>query len=144
MKRMYAFKKGSSIVEAAIVFPFVILLVLVIVTITIWFYEEEVAIVGLHINLWNQAQIESSTGEDNKALNTYAPSDSYGNEVFYLEKDSYIKLGIPFMKINGFVNLIHDRNGFFPFLSEKTFQGQIYIINEMGYIRWYDSMTKEE
>ena len=59
-------------VEAAIVFPFVILVVLVIVTITIWLYEEEVSMVALHINLWNQAQIESATGEDNKALNTYS------------------------------------------------------------------------
>ena len=144
MNSVFISRKGSSTVEAAIIFPMIILVVLVVITITIWFYEEEVALVSLHINLWAQAQQASETGKDKKALNMYAPTDPYGKAVFYLEKDTYKSLGLPFMSIKGVVWANHERKGFFPYVSQRDLKGQIYIINEMDYIRCYDLMMNEE
>jgi len=140
MKKLWNCKRGSSIVEAAIVFPFIILVTLVIVTITIWFYEEEVSLSLLHINLWDQAQQEADIGIDNNALNLYAPTDPYGQAVFYLENSTHKIMGLPFSKIKGFVSINHERKGFFPYRAGKEHKGQIYIINEMDYIRCYDSV----
>lgn len=127
-------------VEAAIIFPITILVILVVVTTTVWFYEEEVSLAALHISLWDQAQLESDTGKDNKELSMYAPTDSYGKAVFYLDNSRYKSLGFPFMKIKGCVWANHKSGGFFPYSSSRELQSQIYIINEMDYIRCYDSM----
>ncbi len=144
MKALYSDQKGSSIVEAAIVFPFVILVVLVVITITIWFYEEESELTALHINLWNQSQEESETGQDKKSLSMYAPIDPYGKPAFYLKNDSDKRIGLPFVKIEALTITNHSRNGFFPYSAQIEYQSQIYVINEMDYIRCYDSMIIEE
>ena len=144
MKGLWVNMRGSSIVEAAIVFPFIILVVLVIITITIWFYEEEVSIAAMHINLWDQAQKESLTGQDKNDFASSGPRDSFGGSAFHQEKDSGRNIGLPFMKIKAFSDTCHDRNGFFPYSAKMEFQSQIYIINEMDYIRCYDSMIRGE
>lgn len=144
MKGLWANTRGSSLVEAAIVFPFIILVVLVIITISIWFYEEEVSITAMHISLWVQAQKESLTGQDKIDFNSYGPRDSFGGPAFHQEKDSDKNIGLPFMKIKAFADTSHHRNGFFPYSAKIEFQSQIYIINEMEYIRCYDSMIRGE
>lgn len=137
-------KKGSSIVEAAIIFPFIIMIVLVVVTITIFFYKEGVSLSALHINLWEQSQIESLTGKDNKAFNTYAPTDPFASDVFYLESAVEKRIGLLFAKIKAYTYVSNEKTGIFSYSSGKRTNGQIYIINEMEYIRCYDSMIRKE
>lgn len=144
MKSFLSNKKGSSMVEAAIVFPFIILVVLVVITITIWLYEEEVSLVALHLNLWDQAQLEAETGKDKKDFDMYAPEDPYGKEKFYFEKKEKKSFGLPFMKIKAYISETHERAGFFPYSSKVDLHSQIYIINETDYIRCYDSMISGE
>lgn len=144
MSKCYLKKRGSSIVEAAIIFPFIIMIVLVVVTITIWFYKEGVSLTALHIDLWKQSQTESLTGKDNKDFNTYAPTDPFAKDVFYLEIDAQKRIGFPFAKIKAYIYTGNEKTGMFSYSSEKMTNGQIYIINEMEYIRCYDSMIIRE
>lgn len=144
MKCLATDKKGSSMVEAAIIFPFIILVVLSLITITIWFYEEGVSLTALHIDLWDQSQQESATGKDIGPINMYAPADTYGKSAFNLEKDLEKKQGLPFRKIKALADVRHNRNGFFPYSVEMDLLCQIYIINEMDYVRCYDAMIRGE
>lgn len=131
-------------VEAAIVLPLIIIVILVVVTLTVWFYQEEVSLAALHINLWDQGQQEADIGKDNKSMGIYSPNDSYGKAVFNLDYNVKKTLGFPFMKLKGFVMANHNKKGFFSYSTSRELKGQIYIINEMDYIRCYDSIINEE
>jgi hypothetical protein len=122
-------RKGGAMVEAALVFPLVILSLMTIIAILMFLFEEAAAQSELHL------VIRTEAGRANGTFNGKAGSS---NASVY----KGIKGIHSVMKGNGAVTF--EKNKILPWTYQKPITGYQYLTDERKYIRYIDFFTQEE
>jgi len=137
-------KKGTTVVEAALVLPLIMSTVIVVIYLAIAFYMETTNSSSLHLSIRKEAFDLAGTGTIIPDLSYFEPSDVYGRNAYNVEKYTNISGRIIFDSIQGssqtqmVLPLIINRK--MSMETDTTF----YIIKETEYIRCLDIVTKED
>ena len=139
-------RRGSTMVEAAIVFPIIVLSVLTVIYILLSMYSQTVTSVKLHLELAEAAADESGTriyGETADRLIYAAAGNKTVYELFSgIETDTGDLKGIINKKIAGKGSDKARAKGLINRSVQRDFDDEIDIIDEEEYIRCADTGCK--
>lgn len=131
-------KKGSVMVEAAIIYPLVIGAIMAVIYIMICMYTGGSIKANLNIELRAKALEMTQTGEKIGIEKKFMPEDKYGRGAF--NKKIHIteeKTGI-INELYGVVSHDYKGNSMMPDNIRKIHQNTVHLINEKEYIRKVD------
>ena len=139
-------RRGSTMIEAAVVFPIIVLSVLTVIYILLTMYSQAVSSAKLHLALCEAAADESectlygenygeliSIGTGNKTV-----SDMFSKTIINIGEKS----GLIEKKITAEAKYTARAKGLIEKAGAKNLQDEIYIIDEEEYIRWADTLEK--
>ncbi len=142
--RMHNNKKGTAVVEAALVLPLIITVVMVVFYLAIAFYMETANSASLHLSIRSEAIDLADTGTLNSGASELKPSDIYGRHAYNEQKFTKICRGLFFDSIQGSsqtqTKLPRIFNRKISMGTDTTF----YIIKETEYIRCLDIIPKQD
>jgi len=122
-------KKGGAMVEAALVFPVIILTLMTMIAILMFLFEEAAGQAGLHLVIRTEAGRETGT--------FHGQSGSSSVEV-----DRGIK-GIHSV-MNGRASVTFEGAGILQNPYQKSILGYQHLTDERKYARYFDLFAKEE
>lgn len=139
-------RRGSTMVEAAIVFPIIVLSMLTVIYILLSMYSQTVTSVMLHLELAEAAADESGTriyGETADKLIYTAAGNKTVSELFSgIETDTGGRKGIVNKRIAGKGSDMALAKGLISRSVRRCFEDEIDIIDEEEYIRCADTGWK--
>lgn len=124
-------KKGTTMVEAALVMPVVVLVIMTLLMAGIFLFLEVRQASLLYQTLLSQSGSFSQTA----IIDT-----NHKDGMVSIDKET-LRL---FPRLVGKTNVSHESQGLFTFHFRKGYEANRYIIKETEYIRWIDSLEKME
>jgi hypothetical protein len=124
-------RKGTVMVEAALVMPLALLVVITLLVMCVFLYQEVHQSSNLYQNLLEESCYESQTGTTGYNIS---------NDFIFLKKSRLRQ----FPQIHGETSISYDSRGWVSLHSQNKFEANRYIIKEMDYIRWIDSLKSVE
>jgi hypothetical protein len=127
-------KKGSTMVEAALIYPMIIAAIMAVIFILISMYSATAVKANIHTTLRAEVFSRTKTGESIKFENSFYPSDKYSRGAFNQKVSLYIEKNIRSTIIYG--QTAHQYNGNALLHGVNKYQsGRMYVIDEKDYIR---------
>ena len=135
-------KKGSAIVEAAMVLPIVILTVVTLIYLLIDLYGATVMNAAQHTALRQEAGVQTETACLTD-IEEMIPADRYGSKAWREKIEIYDKgiLSEKYLYTESEKNI--KGGGLTDHFVKKTFYGRCYLVDEVEYIRWVDLIKKD-
>ena len=124
-------KKGTTMVEAALVMPVVVLVTMTLLVVGIFLFLEVRQASVLYQVLLSESTLLSETATIDTADDSALVS---------IDKET-LRL---FPRLAGKIKVSHVSKGIFSYRLNKGYEAYRYIINETEYIRWIDSLEKME
>ena len=124
-------KKGTTLVEAALVMPVVVLVIMTLIVAGIFLFLE----VRQSSLLYQVLLSESASFSETAIIDT-----TDDNNLISIDKEM-LRL---FPRLVGKTEVSHVSQGIFSFRLRKEYEANRYIIKEMEYIRWIDAFEKME
>jgi hypothetical protein len=122
-------QKGGAMVEAALVFPIIILAIMAIIAILMFLFEEAASQAELHLVLRTEAGRQTGTFHGREGSSS-------------VSVDKGIK-GIHIV-MNGRSSVTFEGTGILPRGFHKPITGYLHLIDERKYVRYIDFFTLEE
>ena len=119
---------GSTIVEAAVVMPIVIMAIISVVLMGVFLIYSTFFQVSLHWELIDKEGVKTKTKniyQENKRVYEISKDFTNGKQYFYTEQDFETKGGV-----------------LLPNMLKWNIDGRIYVINEKETIRYFDFFKK--
>lgn len=119
---------GSTIVEAAVVMPIVIMAIISVVLMGVFLIYSTFFQVSLHWELIDKEGVKSKTKniyQEDKRVYEISKDFTNGKQYFYTEQDFETKGGV-----------------LLPNMLKGNIDGRIYVINEKETIRYFDFFKK--
>jgi hypothetical protein len=137
MKKYYACRRGSQMVEASLIFPLIVVISVMSVAVMIYFYDctETAAVMSMDVR--SLAGEEAGTCSSDDAENRSVISEKNNFEYDISEKS-----GLLFRKITASSDADYDETRFFNISNEKYFSFSRSCINEAEII-WKKQLIKE-
>lgn len=123
-------KKGSSMVEAALVFPMVVLTVMAVIFILVFMFQQVACNARLHLAL------NATMGRETGTVETYrnTPVNVKPYKAFHaISECYYAESGLQFRKKGVLLNSF-----------TKTLESRVYSVDEKKFIRYTDFFLPEE
>lgn len=134
-------KKGSLMVEAAIIYPLVIGAIMAVIYIMICMYTGAAYKANLDIELRNRAFEITQTGEKVCVGSKFMPYDKYGKSAFNKKICFTEDKKLLFKILCGDVSHRYKGNVMMS-TTMRNHQGQVYLIDEKDFIRKVDMGSK--
>ncbi|MHC1722416.1 MAG: hypothetical protein AB9836_04325 [Aminipila sp.] len=131
-------KKGSLMVEAAIIYPLAIGAIMAVIYIIICMYTGNAIKASINIELRAKVFEMTQTGEKIINMNKFIPEDKYGkgafNKKIYITEEKNVEIN----RLYGVVSHGYKGNSLMSETFLRKHQGTVYLIDEKEYIRKVD------
>nr|WP_315024263.1 hypothetical protein [uncultured Aminipila sp.] len=131
-------KRGSLMVEAAIIYPLAIGAIMAVIYIIICMYTGNAIKANINIELRDKVFEMTQTGEKITDLGKFMPEDKYGkgafNKKIYITEEKNVEIN----SLYGVVSHVYSGNSLMSDNFLRKHQGTVYLIDEKEYIRKVD------